>query len=169
MKASSKIFTFTIAVIFGAIFGLLAFKLKLSDYESSVRYSTDLKDVPSLDDARKTVEVVPSTDKYNIVHIVNTWCRTCIQHIPEIKEISNTYPVTGLIWSNDLNEAKNWLNKYGNPYSEVGLLVDVDAISLGVHKTPLTLVIDKTGLVKCSISGSLSLSRFEEAVVPCIG
>jgi cytochrome c biogenesis protein CcmG/thiol:disulfide interchange protein DsbE len=168
MKTRPKLLTFVIAAIFGAIVGLLALKLQSPDEQHFISYKTELKVVPSLSESGAFVDIIPSTDKYNVIHVINTWCKHCIEHIPDIQEISRVYPVIGLVWSNNSKEAQSWLKKYGNPYSEIGLLGDTDAISLGVHKTPVTLVIDKNGMVKCSFAGSLSLKKFDEIIAPCI-
>ena len=69
----------------------------------------------------------------------------------------------GLNYRDDLTKAKKFINKFGNPYSEI--LIDKDgtiSIALGAYGIPETLVIDNNKKILRKFVGSLNDQSLKE-------
>ena len=93
---------------------------------------------------------VSSTDLNGEVWMLNiwaSWCVPCLQEHPQITWLSSQgVKVVGLNFKDDATEAKDWLEKNGNPF--LFSLVDADGaigIDLGAYGVPESFVIDAEG------------------------
>jgi cytochrome c biogenesis protein CcmG, thiol:disulfide interchange protein DsbE len=85
----------------------------------------------------------------NIFYIVNiwaSWCVPCRVEHPLLMELSKnqSIKIIGLNYKDNLSNAKNFINKFGNPYSKI--LIDSDgtlSIEFGAYGVPETFIIDK--------------------------
>ena len=162
-------------VLVGVILAVFLYKMYLdNDYKKEkiadlIGYKISLTQVDALFDADKRIDILPADDSKNIIHIFTTWCSCCKKEIPEIKKIAKDHKITGLVWTQDMNEAREWLKVNGNYYENVGVVGDKETVMLGIIKTPVTMVLDKTGSVLCLLSGPLTIERFNDNIFPCIG
>ncbi|MDA9616082.1 DsbE family thiol:disulfide interchange protein [Candidatus Pelagibacter sp.] len=85
----------------------------------------------------------------NIFYIVNiwaSWCVPCRTEHPLLMQLSKNQSIKliGLNYRDNFNNAKNFINDFGNPYSRI--LIDKDGIlgvEFGVFGVPETFLIDK--------------------------
>jgi cytochrome c biogenesis protein CcmG/thiol:disulfide interchange protein DsbE len=81
----------------------------------------------------------------------------------------NVVPVHGLNYKDRPEDAEEWLDDLGDPYTQTG--ADLDGrvgIDLGVYGVPETFVIDQTGTVVHKHIGALSGRALAETVLPLI-
>lgn len=107
----------------------------------------------------------------SLLNVWATWCITCHAEHSVLMDITQTNKVKiyGLNYKDEANSAKNWLTKYGNPYSQIifdpqGTL----AIDLGVYGTPETFIIDRQGIIRYRHIGAISPEDWKEKIEPLV-
>lgn len=93
-----------------------------------------------------------------LLNVWASWCFACRQEHEVVKYLSSKgVRVIGLNYKDESADAKNWLNRLGNPYQQIA--VDYDgriAIDWGVYGAPETFLIDQNGIVRFKVIGPLS-------------
>ncbi|SOD92666.1 DsbE family thiol:disulfide interchange protein [Caenispirillum bisanense] len=108
----------------------------------------------------------------SLVNIFGSWCVACqVEHpyLMKIKE-SGYVAIHGIDWrEKDPMDGKRWLEKYGDPYTRVGLDPDSRvAVDFGVTGAPETFVVDKTGVIRYKHIGPVTDEVFEKTLKPLI-
>jgi len=85
-------------------------------------------------------------DTFYIVNIWASWCVPCRTEHPLLMELSKnqSLKLIGLNYKDNLNNAKKFINEFGNPYSQI--LIDNEGIlsvEFGAYGVPETFIIDK--------------------------
>jgi cytochrome c biogenesis protein CcmG/thiol:disulfide interchange protein DsbE len=125
-------------------------------------------DPPALPSARKgngaSSASLPSpavlyAGKVWMLNVWGSWCSGCQVEHPLLNALAaeRLLPIVGLAWKDSPAQARQWLDRLGNPYSLV--LMDLDgkaAIDWGVYGAPETFVIDARGMVRFKHVGPLS-------------
>jgi len=104
----------------------------------------------------------------NIFYIVNiwaSWCVPCRTEHPLLMELSKNQSVKliGLNYKDNQINAKNFINKFGNPYSQI--LIDNDgtlSIELGAYGVPETFIINKNKKIIKRFIGPINKKIVEE-------
>mgnify|MGYP006133970773 FL=1 len=83
---------------------------------------------------------------YYIVNIWASWCVPCRKEHPLLMELSQNRSIKliGLNYRDNLNNARKFINEFGNPYSQI--LIDNDGtlgVEFGAYGVPETFLIDK--------------------------
>jgi len=91
-------------------------------------------------------EKIFEEDIFYIVNIWASWCVLCRKEHPLLMELSKNQSIKliGLNYRDNLNNAKNFINEFGNPYSQI--IIDNDgalSIEFGAYGVPETFIIDK--------------------------
>ena len=91
-------------------------------------------------------DIIFEENKYYIVNIWASWCVPCIKEHPLLMELSTnqSIKIIGLNYRDNLNNAKKFIDKFGNPYNQI--LIDSDGtlgVEFGAYGVPETLIIDK--------------------------
>ena len=94
-----------------------------------------------------------------LVNFFATWCKPCLDEHSYIKRFSNEKKIRiiGINYKDNKKAAINWLNKLGNPYSNIP--IDKDgriAIDWGVYGIPETFVINSKGIIKYKHIGAIT-------------
>lgn len=100
-----------------------------------------------------------------------TWCEACSVEMPMLMKIKEQYhiPMYSIIYKDDPDAAKKWLQEYGNPFVMSGLDTEGDvAIDLGVYGTPETFVIDQSGKIIYRHVGIIDQEVWDEVIYPLI-
>lgn len=111
------------------------------------------------------------TGRVTLLNIWATWCYACTVEIPMLMKIKNEYrvPIYSIAYKDDPNEAKKWLQQFGNPYVMIGDDRKGDvAIDLGVYGTPETYVIDPQGKIIYRHIGVITQQNWDEVLYPII-
>jgi len=104
-------------------------------------------------------------NKIYILNIWASWCMPCRVEHKYLMHLSKnpSIKMIGLNYRDDLTKAKKFINKFGNPYSEI--LIDKDgtiSIALGAYGIPETLVIDNNKKILRKFVGSLNDQSIKE-------
>ena len=102
----------------------------------------------------KNEKFISSEEFGNEIVLVNffaTWCKPCLEEHSYIKRFSSEKKIRiiGINYKDNKKTTINWLNKLGNPYSDIP--IDKDgriAIEWGVYGIPETFLINSKGVIK---------------------
>ena len=100
-----------------------------------------------------------------LVNFFATWCKPCLNEHKYIKLFSDEKKlrIIGVNYKDKPNNTKKWLEKLGNPYSEV--LLDKNGnigIDWGVYGIPETFVINSEGVIKYRHVGAITKKDFNK-------
>tara|TARA_Y100000590_G_scaffold49164_2_gene51975 strand:- start:3652 stop:4182 length:531 start_codon:yes stop_codon:yes gene_type:complete len=110
-----------------------------------------------------------STEKFgNEIILVNffaTWCKPCLDEHEYIKRFSNEkgIRIIGINYKDNTKKTKQWLNKLGNPYSDIP--IDKNgriAIEWGVYGIPETFVVNTKGVIKYRHIGPITKKVYKK-------
>jgi len=92
-------------------------------------------------------EKIFEEDIFYIINIWASWCVPCRTEHPLLMKLSKNQKVklVGLNYKDSLNNAKDFINKFGNPYSQI--IIDNDgtlSVEFGAYGVPETFIIDKS-------------------------
>ena len=82
---------------------------------------------------------------------------------------SDTAPVLGFNYKDRPQAAAQWLDRHGDPYSQV--VVDLDGrigLDYGVYGVPETFLIDRAGIIRYKKIGPLTQADVVEDILPLI-
>ena len=113
---------------------------------------TDKKNIPIFEakDFNSNVylnsEKIFEEDIFYIINIWASWCVPCRTEHPLLMKLSKNQSVklVGLNYKDNLNNAKDFINEFGNPYSQI--IIDNDgtlSVEFGAYGVPETFIIDK--------------------------
>ncbi len=106
-----------------------------------------------------------------LLNVWGSWCVSCRYEHPVLNALAKQQlvPIIGLNWKDRPEDARAWLEKFGNPYQLS--VSDADgrvAINYGVYGAPETYVIDKAGMIRYKYTGPISPDDLREVIVPLI-
>jgi len=93
-----------------------------------------------------------------LLNVWASWCAACTEEQIFLMELAQKGVVIyGLDYKDHPNDAKAWLEEWGNPYRSIGSDRDGKvSIDLGVYGAPETFLIDKTGVIRYRHVGVLT-------------
>tara|TARA_B100001175_G_scaffold241734_1_gene208045 strand:+ start:1011 stop:1535 length:525 start_codon:yes stop_codon:yes gene_type:complete len=106
-------------------------------------------------------------NKFTIVNIWSSWCIPCEREhslLINLKEKANIN-IIGLNYKDKKNNAINFINKLGNPFSKI--LTDPDgiiSISLGAYGVPETFLINNKSIIIKKYIGPLNKENIIEII-----
>jgi len=94
----------------------------------------------------------------SLVNIWGSWCVNCQYEHPTFLRLKDEgVLIYGLAWNDTPDAAAQWLQRYGNPYEEVGLDQEGRAVAeFGVTGAPETFLVDKKGMIRMRIVGAVT-------------
>jgi cytochrome c biogenesis protein CcmG/thiol:disulfide interchange protein DsbE len=114
-----------------------------------------------------------STDLRGEVSLVNVWASWCVEcraEHPLLMELAASgLPVHGLNYKDKPDDAADWLDTLGDPYTRTG--ADISgrvAIEWGVYGVPETFVVDREGRIAFKHIGAINPRLLEEKILPLI-
>ena len=110
-------------------------------------------------------EKIFEEDIFYIVNIWASWCTPCRTEHPLLMKLSKNQSVKliGLNYKDNLNNAKKFINDFGNPYSQI--IIDSDgtlSVEFGAYGVPETFIIDKNKMIIRKFVGPISKEILEE-------
>ncbi|MEM9840684.1 MAG: DsbE family thiol:disulfide interchange protein [Pseudomonadota bacterium] len=86
----------------------------------------------------------------SLVNVWGSWCVNCLYEHPVFLALQQEgVLIYGLAWNDTPEAAAQWLERYGNPYDEVGLdQRGSEVAEFGVTGAPETFIVDKLGIVR---------------------
>jgi cytochrome c biogenesis protein CcmG/thiol:disulfide interchange protein DsbE len=124
---------------------------------------------PRLDDPGTAFGPAEMRGKVWLLNVWASWCVSCRQEHPLLVKLSATgeVPIYGLDYKDHPEDAKDWLARFGNPYTVS--IMDGDGrvgIDYGVYGVPETYLIDKEGVIRYKRIGPLTPKVIEEVLLP---
>ena len=106
-----------------------------------------------------------SNNKFTIINIWASWCMPCRTEHPFLMDFSNNSKIilVGLNYNDSSNNAKKFINDFGNPFSKI--LIDPDgtiSIELGAYGIPETFIINKDQIIIKKFIGPLTKKNLKE-------
>ena len=146
----NKFILFT--VIMTISFCFIVFYKGLNNSNTYTPKITDKKNVPIFEakdfssNAYLNSEKIFEEDIFYIVNIWASWCVPCRTEHPLLMRLSKNQSIKliGLNYRDNLNNAKDFINEFGNPYSQI--IIDNDgalSVEFGAYGVPETFIIDK--------------------------
>ncbi|MEM1244182.1 MAG: DsbE family thiol:disulfide interchange protein [Pseudomonadota bacterium] len=127
--------------------------------------------LPSLNDPTQIIKRKVFIGHVSLLNVWASWCETCLLEHPVLVDIANQHQVMliGLDYKDNRQNALNWLQQRGNPYSVIAFdRTGKTAINWGVYGTPETFVIDKQGIIRYKYIGPLTHQVWQQKLLPVI-
>ena len=111
------------------------------------------------------------TGEVSLVNVFASWCAECRVEHPLLMRLreDNIVPIHGINYKDKPEDAREWLDSLGDPYTRTG--ADLDgrvAIEFGVYGVPETFVIDKAGRIAHKHIGAISPKALNTEILPLI-
>jgi cytochrome c biogenesis protein CcmG, thiol:disulfide interchange protein DsbE len=123
-----------------------------------------------LDPARSVSNATLQGQVY-VLNVWGTWCAACREEHEALLAISRQHvlPIIGLVYQDDRDKAKQWLDQLGNPYQAVAFDSDGrTAIDWGVYGAPETFLVDANGRVLYKFISPMTPQVWEQEFLPRI-
>ena len=135
-------FSFCFIIFYKGLSNSNTYSPKISDKKNIPIF--EAKDFNS--NAYLNSEKIFEEDIFYIVNIWASWCVPCRTEHPLLMTLSKNQSIKliGLNYRDNLNNAKDFINKFGNPYSQI--IIDNDgtlSIEFGAYGVPETFIIDR--------------------------
>jgi|TARA_B110000259_G_scaffold86035_1_gene100313 cytochrome c biogenesis protein CcmG/thiol:disulfide interchange protein DsbE len=110
-------------------------------------------------------EKIFEEDIFYIINIWASWCVPCRTEHPLLMELSKNQSVKliGINYKDKLNNAKNFIKKFGNPYSQI--ITDKDgtlSVEFGAYGVPETFIINKNKRIVKKFIGPINKKIVKE-------
>ena len=167
MKNKFILFTVIVAISFCFII----FYKGLNNSNTYTPKITDKKNIPIFEakdfnsNAYLNSEKIFEEDIFYIINIWASWCVPCRTEHPLLMKLSKNQSVklVGLNYKDNLNNAKDFINEFGNPYSQI--IIDNDgtlSVEFGAYGVPETFIIDKNKMIIKKFVGPINQKIIEE-------
>ena len=116
------------------------------------------------DDEISSEKILVNSDYY-ILNIWASWCGPCRKEHPKLMELSKnpSVKIIGINYRDNLKNAKNFVKKFGNPYSVIFVDTNVIiSIELGAYGVPETIILNKDKKIIKKFIGYLDDKSFKE-------
>jgi cytochrome c biogenesis protein CcmG/thiol:disulfide interchange protein DsbE len=104
-----------------------------------------------------------------LLNVWASWCVTCRIEHPVIESLSasGAVRVIGMNYRDDPNDARRWLNRYGNPY-EMNLADPTGrtSIDFGVYAAPESFLVDASGRIVFKQIGAVTPEVIQKEILP---
>jgi len=159
-------------IIFGLLVALLAIGLTLNPRlvpSPLIGKAAPVFELPLLNKAG-TFSDRDFKGHITLLNVWASWCFACRQEHEAVTWLSRQgVRVIGFNYKDENNNAKAWLQQFGNPYEAV--VVDLDGrigIDWGVYGAPETFLIDQNGIIRDKFIGPLNEEYISEKLLPMI-
>lgn len=127
--------------------------------------------LPLLFTPEKTLTPKDFAGHVSLLNVWASWCYACQFEQPFLMQIREQYhiPIYGMSYKDKPDEAKKWLEQYGNPFVLIGLDKDGNTgIDLGVYGTPETFVISREGKIVYRHVGAINQEVWDDVLYPVV-
>jgi len=107
----------------------------------------------------------------SLVNVFASWCTACREEHPLLMGLAagKVVPVHGLNYKDKPEDARQWLDTLGDPYTRTG--ADLDgrvAIDWGVYGVPETFVVDRDGRIAFKKIGAITIESLQNEILPLV-
>lgn len=126
--------------------------------------------LPELDTPQQSIHVQDLKGRAFVLNIWGSWCVSCRIEHPIITDMAKQgVTVVGYNYKDSAEDARAWLNQFGNPYSLI--IQDEDgkaALDWGIYGAPETFVIDAQGIVRFKHVGPITEEVVQQNILPLL-
>jgi cytochrome c biogenesis protein CcmG/thiol:disulfide interchange protein DsbE len=122
----------------------------------------DGKPIPGLSNAAFPGELT-------LVNVWASWCIPCADEVPFLEKLSHDKRIklVGINYKDPTDNARRFLNRYGNPFVAVGVDASGRAsIDWGVYGVPETYLIGRDGTIVYKLVGPVTAENLDGALNP---
>lgn len=160
--------------IFAVLLALLGVGLQLKPQEIPSPFIGKPAPAFRLTTLASTPPTIGPSDLHGQVWLLNvwaSWCAACREEHPVLLDLAQQagVPIVGLDYKDEREKGRQWLERFGNPYSHVAFDGDGRVgIDYGVYGVPETFVIDKQGVIRLKFTGPLTRELVRDKLIPLI-
>jgi cytochrome c biogenesis protein CcmG/thiol:disulfide interchange protein DsbE len=86
--------------------------------------------------------------KPGLVNVFGSWCGPCIIEAPQMLKLKQAgVNIVGVTWMDEPGNTSAFLDRYGNPYSQVLVGGESSSVEFGITAAPETFIVDSKGMV----------------------
>lgn len=160
--------------VFLLLVGFLAVGLRLNPREVPsplVGKAAPAFELPVLHQPEKRFSPADMRGKVWLLNVWASWCESCRDEHPLLVELQKkgTLPILGLNYKDKSDDAKRWLQRFGDPYQLS--VTDIDGrigIDYGVYGVPETYLIDAQGVIRYKRIGAITPAVLQEKILPLV-
>lgn len=107
----------------------------------------------------------------SLVNVFASWCVACREEHPLFMKLAaqGTVPLHGLNYKDQPDDAAQWLDSLGDPYTRTGADISGQvAIDWGVYGVPETFVVDADGLIAYKHIGPVNEEVLAKTILPLV-
>ncbi len=166
-------------LLFLALAGLFFFRLGTGDPSrvpsALIGREAPATNLPALDGLLHNGDPVPGLTndtlkgKVSVVNVWASWCVPCHDEVPFLAKLGEDKRIQliGINYKDQPDNARRFLNRYGNPFAAVG----VDAagrasIDWGVYGVPETFVVGRDGRIAYKLIGPITADNLARVLEP---
>ncbi len=128
-------------------------------------------DLPPVNGRDKGLSSDDLVGEVRLVNFFASWCLPCRAEHPLLNRLNaeGIVPVFGINYRDKPEDARRWLDRFGDPYARSG--ADLDGrvgIEWGVYGLPETFVVDRNGRIVYKHIGQLRPENLEETILPIV-
>ncbi len=108
---------------------------------------------------------------WSLLNVWASWCQVCIYEHATLVTLKKDARIIlyGLNYRDDMHEARTWLIRHGNPYTQ--LFYDpkgIFALDLGVYGVPESFLIDPKGIIRYKQVGLITTEAWARKILPFV-
>jgi cytochrome c biogenesis protein CcmG, thiol:disulfide interchange protein DsbE len=163
---------------FFALVGLLAFGIVWNTKHETNEVPSPLINKPApeftlplLYDSTKSLSRKELLGQPYLVNVFASWCSTCQFEHPVLTQLIKPLgiKIIGLNWKDQPDDAKRWIEQFGNPYDAI--IADPDGrigIDFGVYMAPESFLVDAQGMIRYKRIGMFTPELIESELKPAL-
>lgn len=175
--------TFVVAlplIVFLALAALFWYRLGNDDPSripsALIGHPAPVTTLPPLEGMLNKGEQVPGLDpetfkgKVSLVNVWASWCIPCHDEAPLLSELAardKRFQIIGINYKDAHDNARRFLNRYGNPFSRIGVDDSGRAsIEWGVYGVPETFLVGRDGTIVYKLVGPVTPDNIPGVLMP---
>ena len=127
--------------------------------------------LPLLDAPARNFDMAQMRGQVWMLNVWASWCGPCREEMPALKVLAgrDAVPLVGLNYKDDPAQARQLLQRIGNPYLASALDADGRVgMDYGVQGVPETFVIDAEGRIRYRHKGPVTAEVWREQLLPVV-
>jgi cytochrome c biogenesis protein CcmG/thiol:disulfide interchange protein DsbE len=127
--------------------------------------------LPDVLDPARSVSNAALQGQVYVLNVWGSWCVACREEHESLLAIAQqrVVPIIGLVYLDQREKAKQWLDQLGNPYTAVAFDTDGrTAIDWGVYGAPETFLVDGHGRVLYKFISPMTPEVWQHEFLPRI-
>lgn len=127
--------------------------------------------LPVLDEPDRIITRDDLLGEPYLLNVWGSWCPACRDEHPVITDLaeSGRIRVIGYDYKDEADDARRWLQQFGNPYALV--ITDVEgraALDWGIYGAPETFLVDAEGFIRWKFVGPLTPEVVQTQLLPVL-